>query len=560
MTSSGTLSGSFISRIFSVPTLALSVFFGMVSPSVFAEPPAAVRINHEGIGGTLILAGGGEIPEAAEKAYVDAIRAASASAEPRVVILPQASEAPLESGTKTAEWLTNLGIANSQISAATEQQPDNLQQTVEQIREAHAVWIGGGQQSRLSTLFANTQVEAELKELLKRGGVIGGTSAGAAIMSKTMIASGTSEPELGVGFDLIPGAIVDQHFTERDRIHRSRLAVTANPGHFGLGIDESTAVILEKRTLRVTGKGSVTVLLGPSQHRLADEFQLKDGGVADLTQLRRAALSRASGQNPGETKFGKTEVPSGALVIVGGGGMPKPIVDRFLELAGGPNARIVVLPTAVPREEAFRQRVPGFLREASTASIRILPQSRTEEVESVEFQDALKDATGVWFGGGRQWNFVDAYENTSAVELFRDVLRRGGVIGGSSAGATIQGEFLVRGHPLGNTVMMAEGYERGFAFLPGSAIDQHFSQRGRKPDLIPVIRRHPDMLGIGIDESTAIVVQGTNVSVIGDHSAHFLSSKRLPAESNDEKDSTPEEINALYISIPSGQHLDLSTL
>ena len=104
-------------------------------------------------------------------------------------------------------------------------------------------------------------------------------------------------------------------------------------------------------------------------------------------------------------------------------------------------------------------------------------------------------------------------------EMGADVLRRGGVIGGSSAGATIQGEFLVRGHPLGNTVMMAEGYERGFGFLPGTAIDQHFTQRGRHPDLIPVIQRHPKLLGIGIDESTAIVVTGTKVEVLGQHAA-----------------------------------------
>ncbi|MEZ6061552.1 MAG: cyanophycinase [Planctomycetaceae bacterium] len=151
----------------------------------------------------------------------------------------------------------------------------------------------------------------------------------------------------------------------------------------------------------------------------------------------------------------------------------------------------------------------------------VLPHSRPDEVASEEFQTVLQQATGIWFDGGRQWRFVDAYEGTVAVELFRDVLRRGGVIGGSSAGATIQGEYLVRGHPLGNTVMMAEGYERGFGFLPGVAIDQHFSQRGRRPDLLPVIARHRQLLGIGIDEGTALVVNRT-AEIIGEHSAFFL--------------------------------------
>ena len=75
--------------------------------------------------------------------------------------------------------------------------------------------------------------------------------------------------------------------------------------------------------------------------------------------------------------------------------------------------------------------------------------------------------------------------------------------------------------------MMAEGYEIGFAFLPGAAIDQHFTQRDRYPDLLPVIRRHPKLLGIGIDEGTAVVVQGSRAEIIGLHSAHFVSGRHL---------------------------------
>ena len=106
--------------------------------------------------------------------------------------------------------------------------------------------------------------------------------------------------------------------------------------------------------------------------------------------------------------------------------------------------------------------------------------------------------------------------------------------------------------------MMAEGYERGFAFLPGMAIDQHFSQRDRLPDLLPVIRRHPKMVGVGIDEGTAIVVTGTRVDVIGQHSAHFVSAKQLmsiPAEQ--ELPSTAEEAAKLYVSIKTGESVDL---
>ena len=89
------------------------------------------------------------------------------------------------------------------------------------------------------------------------------------------------------------------------------------------------------------------------------------------------------------------------------------------------------------------------------------------------------------------------------------------MIGGSSAGATIQGSYLVRGAREGNTLMMAPGYERGLGFLRDSAIDQHVLTRHREKDLDPVIDKHPKLLGIGIDESTAIVVHRDQFEVIG---------------------------------------------
>jgi cyanophycinase len=110
---------------------------------------------------------------------------------------------------------------------------------------------------------------------------------------------------------------------------------------------------------------------------------------------------------------------------------------------------------------------------------------------------------------------------TKAEALFRGVLARGGVIGGSSAGASIQGEYMPRGSPLGNEDMMADGYERGLGFLPGVAVDQHFTQRERHGDMTALMRRYPQILGIGIDEGTAIVVQGSSAQVIGRGGVHF---------------------------------------
>ena len=97
----------------------------------------------------------------------------------------------------------------------------------------------------------------------------------------------------------------------------------------------------------------------------------------------------------------------------------------------------------------------------------------------------------------------------------RPCLARGGVIGGSSAGATIQGSYLVRGAREGNQIMMAKGYEQGFGYLRGVAIDQHLLVRGRADDLVEVIDMKPELLGLGIDEPAAVVVHGDRLEVIG---------------------------------------------
>jgi len=129
----------------------------------------------------------------------------------------------------------------------------------------------------------------------------------------------------------------------------------------------------------------------------------------------------------------------------------------------------------------------------------------------------LADTEAVWFNGGRQWNIVDSYANTLAYREFHKVLERGGVIGGSSAGATIQAEHLVRGDNSGpNVVMTAEpNHQEGFKFLRNTAIDQHINARNRWDDLIPVIRKFPKLLGIGLSEGTAIIVKGETFEVMG---------------------------------------------
>lgn len=215
----------------------------------------------------------------------------------------------------------------------------------------------------------------------------------------------------------------------------------------------------------------------------------------------------------------------GTLIIVGGGSMEGTgIVERFIELAGGADAKIVVVPTAGGNRtqdgsvRAYKEEdvIASWLKRG-VKHVTMLHTHDPKVADTEPFVKHLREATGVWFNGGRQWNIVDSYANTLTYREFHNVLARGGVIGGSSAGATIQGDYLVRGAVAGSQIVMTPEpeHERGFKFLRRTAIDQHINARNRWDDLIPVIRKYPDLLGIGLSEGTAIVVTGDTFEVMG---------------------------------------------
>jgi cyanophycinase len=207
---------------------------------------------------------------------------------------------------------------------------------------------------------------------------------------------------------------------------------------------------------------------------------------------------------------------NGTLVVAGGGSLGPEIWERFVELGGGPDSRIVVIPTA-GTDDSYPDDWSGLqgLQRAGAGQILLLHTRDRTEANSEAFAEAIRGATGVWFPGGRQFRLVDAYLNTRVHEELFALLERGGVIGGTSAGASVQASFLVRGDPATNTILVSPDYQVGFGFLAETAIDQHLLARNRQEDLWELLEIQPDLLGIGLDEGTAIVVQGDQAEVIG---------------------------------------------
>jgi cyanophycinase len=207
---------------------------------------------------------------------------------------------------------------------------------------------------------------------------------------------------------------------------------------------------------------------------------------------------------------------NGSLVVVGGAMRDQAIVERFFDLAGGLDAPIVVIPSAGTNDDDYDQYCRCLLqfKRAGATDLTVIHTRDRGIANSEEFVQPIREAQGVWFVGGRQWRLADAYLDTKVHEELWALLERGGVIGGSSAGATIQGSYLARGDTETNTIMMGD-HQIGMGFLKNVAIDQHLLRRNRQFDLIEIIEAHPHLLGIGIDENTAIVVQGDEFEVIG---------------------------------------------
>ena len=218
----------------------------------------------------------------------------------------------------------------------------------------------------------------------------------------------------------------------------------------------------------------------------------------------------------------------GTVIVVGGGSMGPELYSRFIAAAGGPDALIIDVPTA-GGDSVYNQNAPGTRgwKQAGAKNIYVLHTKDKKLADSDSFAAILKKAGGVWFEGGRQFHLVDSYAGTKTEQGFHDVLARGGVVGGSSAGASILGDFLVRGAPSNDNFIMDDpSHQKGFAFLRGVGIDQHVVARERLPDLADsIIPKYPDLLAISEDEGTAWVVKGDTATIVGRNKAFVYNGK-----------------------------------
>jgi len=488
------------------------------SAQVAEAAAAAVLETFRPVSGALVIVGGGGLPPE----IIDRFLELGDGEKANLVVVTTAS---IYAGTPEMDARMNFwrekSLKSFTVFHTRSRDEANDPEFLKPLDEATAVWFIGGNQNWLTDAYLGTRAETKFREILDRGGVLGGTSAGAAIMSRIMIAGGKETPLLRSGFGFASAMIVDQHFRKRNRQDRLIDALRQHPGLFGMGIDESTALVIRGSLAEVVGLSDVTITLPAAEGRPARVESLAPGKTADLYALSRAAKSRRN-----IATITKPGVRGGTLILVGHGSTPDEVGQEFLLAAGGHDARIVVVCDAMADGDE-EPEVCRWLRLAGATNVKALPARNRRDVEAPEFLAELAAAKGIWLSDGPIRQLIDTYVDTPAQSALERLLDQGGVIAGSAAAAALQTAAVSALATHDELESISEAYECGFGFLPGVALMD--CEPAEKATGLKA--RYPNLIGLELKDSTALLVRGSKMQVLGKHAVTVRD--RRPQDSDD---------------------------
>ena len=256
---------------------------------------------------------------------------------------------------------------------------------------------------------------------------------------------------------------------------------------------------------------------------------------------------------------------NGSLLIIGGAEDKKgerQILRRFVEEAGGSNARIIVMTLATELPEEVGQEYRRVFNDLGAGVVEPLDTSR-EDAGRRDTAATLRDATGVFFTGGEQQRIVEGLRGTKLDEVLRERLASGLVIGGTSAGASMMSDLMIiegdsETHPQKGVVELGAG----MGLLPGTVVDQHFAQRGRIGRLLYAVTLHRKHLGLGIDENTAMLVRGSRFEVIGEGAVSVVDGSTITQTNIDtlKRDDNLAVCGARLHVLPAGYAFDMERM
>lgn len=442
------------------------------------------------------------------------------------------------------------------------------------LEKATGIWMPAEDQEWVIGRFAGdplkpTRFQLALRGLIARGGVVGASGGGMASLAETVIVgnaddekSGWTRASLAFGLGLFQGTLLDQNFdiwsgrVERltdtlrngPRLDRVRRIPGVQQRTIRIGVDRQTVAILSGNAIRVIGEGYMHLFVQSNGGRTIAWRRIAAGDkplVLKAVFARKQHLARSGdNQSDAENPFG---APSGkGTVVLHGGGSTAEMYDSIPRLTGKLRPKLVHCPSAsdsyrrMSNEELMASDLVEVWKTDSIESLRFINTNKPGKAEQPDFCRILDAADALWFMGGDQRNLTTLYVNPVQSTLFqkkvRDIVRRGGVVGGSSAGCAALSDVMIVGtvDDNGRGPARAE-LSRGLGVLANVVAEQHFDARqGRIERFAELLRNkrrlanispggNPGrMVGLAVEEGTALIVRGNRLSVVGKNKAHVF--------------------------------------
>jgi cyanophycinase len=283
-----------------------------------------------------------------------------------------------------------------------------------------------------------------------------------------------------------------------------------------------------------------------------------------MVESSQVQEQQAEGQQPNGQQVQRQQV-DGQLVIIGGAEDKEgdcKILREFIRRAGGLEAKIVVMTVATELPREVGDNYIRVFERLGVEDIRIIDTVNREDASSPSFIEAIEKATGVFFTGGDQSRITSILKGTEIDKVLHKRYREGIVVGGTSAGASMMSsQMIVEGDAQTNPRVETVEIDRGMSFLPEVVIDQHFAQRGRIGRLLAAVAQHPHLLGIGIDENTAVVVNDHKMDVVGEGAVTILDLSGISHSNINDilKDEDLALCDVKLHVLPDGYRFDLTT-
>ncbi|MFK7742488.1 MAG: cyanophycinase [Planctomycetota bacterium] len=462
--------------------------------------------------GSRVLAGNGKVMDCVLDAFLSLRAKVAAAPGPAVIVLAKSGKPTPALAARLKERLGTAAADGSvavEVVAAGSRNWHRKPDVVQSLTTGAAVWLD----CEPFAAQADAEVRALLNNVAARGGVLGAAGEVAQMLASEPFGVAASELHLS-------SAKSNRAKLRADRVHWFVPKQSALLLHTGRRACVYGRTDVDVRVVAANGWPERSAAM-----ERIDAFGLGDvpGYGLDVMSWQRSAMERALPNYP-PAKPAVPKVTRGALMLHGGGGVDEATFRRFLAKAGGKNAAIVCMPDAKsfdPGREPSSYSA-GKLRDLGARNVTVLWLGDSGNAERAgRAHELLAEATGVWIDGGRTYRFMDVVQGTRVHDLLHDVLRRDGVVGGSSAGGQLIGDMLVRGNPRSNKSIMCEGYTRGLALLTGVVVDAHFLERDREAAFGQLVSEHPQMLGIGLDRDTGIWVEGSVAEVLGGSAVIF---------------------------------------